>query len=185
MKKDNVSCIGFVKPRNSPYIFAINGISDNVPYDLLTDIKRVLGNDVKQATINYSFTILGLITDYYEITGAKYHKAENDVYEHIRKGSSFILGFPELSNLRMYYFEKSTIKDKRVNRNFTCVEKKLLGYLYCYFYEGCSTIYVTKNPCYFCLPALRNARYIDDFDNKIYSIHSKYLGKKNFEFSKK
>lgn len=154
--KEDKNCLLSLSFVDGYFYYASKGNDKNLKNNKMAKKSIAIANDYLPKNKHLclysdSFTVMELlkIGEEYDIT------KENNLYaEIIKKG--FILNniiIAEYTNTRIAPLEGYD------NRNWTCAERKIIGYL-TNNNINCDMIYGTRQPCYYCIPAIKKATYI-------------------------
>ncbi len=156
------ACVSMVCTGGRHIEYAVSGDDNNIKpinkrilSEFETKIEEMFNkNNMHRCTINDSITIIEPL-GYYDI---------------ISRNEKLWKNFPQKSNVE-YTFSNLRFPlpygkhKKSYNRNWTCSERKIIGYLqsYDHFY------FSTMKPCYLCFPFMKYAYFIDE--NLIYFLN--------------
>jgi len=138
--------------------FAFNGVSQIIrESDIIKSVKRIIGNDAVFVNHSFSSNKVDIIKNKSYKNPDNYKAFFDELFNLNSSNINYnLLTFPEKYNEDQF---------KDYQRYFSCAEKKISTY------SHLDTVYVTKKPCYLCLPYLNNyCVYIDESDNIIHKI---------------
>ena len=168
---------------NGKYYYAINKDFDNIGYDTIsTEIKDILNsnryniNEIKKIEyigVEYAYSYLDPKSG--EIP---YPKTYASLFSHLKRKD--FAGIRIKCVPRIPY--KEGVCSKELNRYWTCAEKKLFSFQHFMKY-----VYITKRPCYYCLPVISSCFYLtDDFSEirRLTNIETVYDASKAYTYFK-
>ncbi len=172
-------CVAYGKDAGVTY-FSIEGLRDTLPNDhkIKEMIKEIFGKSIFVG-IEYSYAYIKPIIKYDDPNHKvePYPKSYDSLFFRLNNGFAAGITFNELENPIGYW---QNAYDKRYNRYWTCAEKKIFNYT-----NGKVEVYITKKPCYFCLPVVTKCHYLDN--KKMYTLEEncRKIGYRNFLLFKK
>lgn len=165
---DTGRCIGYCDDKYIGKYFAISGVNNEKERRKLVPlIKSVLGNDCDECGAEETFYCF-----HYLMNPSSLNILTSMFYENLCnvRGREYLINFGPLT---MIPFDP----DENKKYLYSCVERKIIGHWFRIRKNSTMpTIYVSKKPCYLCLPAIKRVYYLNE-DNKIFGI------KKTFQIS--
>lgn len=157
-----ISCVSLSRSKGGIWYYAINGIDDfetrqkkiKVQNQAKKDIETILGSKSYFCSVDNSFTVVPLVTDYYQ--NPMYESLEKYIYD--LKSKNVFLNYEyynrfNINNFSPNFYISPFVNQKVYKRNYTCAERKIIGAFYKKNISQ-STIIVNLPPCFFCLPAI-------------------------------
>ena len=157
-------CFGFTRKGKAIY-YAISGLDEMEPYGEKI-FKSVDENIVKIFKMIKHINIVNrcYIEDSFNSCNYKYEIVkveENKIYKYLKQNigqnCNVRLKYPLNSNPIKYSNININNKKNIITRNFSCVEKKIVGKIS----NNCS-LYISKRPCYFCIPEITKAYFFSE-----------------------
>lgn len=175
-------CVAYGK-WNGKYYYAINkDFDDQKNKDIGNEIKAILEAD----------SLINFATNEIEYIGVKfaYSYIDPDSNEpHYPKKYASLFSYlkrKDYAGIRIKCVPRIPYKkdeyNKELNRYWTCAEKKLFSFQHFMEY-----VYITKRPCYYCLPVISSCFYLtDDFSEirRLTNIETIYDASKAYTYFK-
>lgn len=153
-------CVWFSVLDDDSVVFAINGNMKTEINNLKMceeEIKKILGFNSRVAHITDSFSLFDSINRNDKIC---------KVYEDLFYKNLNEYGYSEINYFNNRTYIHYNYVDCDGTGNFNCVERKLLG-----SDDNIKSIYVSINPCYFCLAAFRQNIVVNYLERKTFYIN--------------
>lgn len=142
--------------------FAIKGLAiDDHKNDYANQVRKICGEEMEfvGADYAYSFVNPNMIVDAYPPT-------HSSLFSRLKKEKYARITIPTIKPIKY----QLGAYDPLLNRYWTCAEKKL----FC-FNSDISNVYITRKPCYYCLPAINNCYYLDVDDRVIRKLKKDHV----------
>ena len=174
LQVDGRKCVALSFDTKAVY-YAISG-SDKASYVNLIakDIERMIGRKTIRCLIDNSFTVMrylsGIDCCCFYNSKSQYKETEDFIYSMLHKHRKISYIFPEYFDTRVYYRAPMSLYPLyHPIEEFSCVERKIIGTRK----RNGVRLYVRWNPCYKCLPAIRNVTYLDRYIKRVCRLHVK------------
>ena len=151
-------CVGIAIHKQTLY-YAISGDDANlISNKVAMDVEKIISKKSIRCTIDNTFTMIAYINEHVtEIIKPYYKFIEDCIYSDLLINGKTSYTFIDYLDSRIY-FKPFMRKIGAIHsiRNYSCVERKIIGKVRCSKIK----IYVGTNPCYYCLPIVRNVVYL-------------------------
>ena len=182
IKSRRKKCVAIALHKGLIY-YAISGDDINpITNKVAKDVEKVIGRRATRCSIEDSFTMIAyynrVITD---LIQNQYRATENCIYNRLNVLGKTIWFFEDYLDSKIQF--KPYMRNISVIhsiRNYSCVERKIIGKTKL----GRIQIYVGTNPCYYCLPVVRNVKYLSRETKTLTTLSVRKYGCK-FTFRKK
>ena len=150
-------CVAVAYDRKRTY-FALSGSDQSYTDKVARNVRSILGPNSERCLLKDAFTLILYSSDLMtRIMSDYYKRIEVEIYSFLYAFNRVSFTFQDYLDSKIFYKPyMGKLTHIHSLRNYSCAERKILGKVG----KNSIKIYVGMNPCYYCLPAIRNVVFL-------------------------